>query len=54
MFDIHSKIDKVADDESIQSVSYNFKNMNELLFVHGTMTVDFIGVVHFCGPMKEK
>ena len=29
VFDIHSKIEKVADDESIQSVSYNFKNMNE-------------------------
>ena len=33
VFDIYSCIEKVEDDEHIQSISYNFKNINELLFV---------------------
>jgi hypothetical protein len=54
VFDVGSEISKVEDDESIQSTSFNFKGIEELVMLRGMRTIDFIGVAHFCGPVKDK
>lgn len=35
IFDVNSEIRKVEDDESIQTHSFNFRNIDELLLVQG-------------------
>jgi len=35
-------------------MSFNFKNIDQILRMEGRNTIDFIGIVHFCGQLKDK
>lgn len=49
VFDIQAEIKKVEDDESIQTMSFNFRNIDDIMKMQGRSTVDFIGILHYIG-----
>ena len=53
-FDTYASILECNDDENIQCQAFNFLNIAELQECVGQRTIDFIGVVHSCGPVREK
>ena len=54
VFDSFATIVECEDDDNIQSQAYNFLTIQQIRETVGMQTVDFIGVVHFCGPVREK
>ena len=52
-FDKNSEIIEVDDDSSIQDSSLHFRNILEIQNLTENSVVDFIGVVHYVGPINE-
>ena len=54
VFDKNTMIKPTDDDEKIQSQAYSFTVLHQILDITGQRTLDFIGIVHFCGQVKDK
>ena len=52
-FDKNAEIIEVEDDSSIQDSTFNFKNIMEIQNLPENSIIDFIGVVHYVGPINE-
>ena len=49
VFDCHTKVQEVVDDEKISTQAFSFSTINQIMDNPGLRTVDFIGVLHHCG-----